>query len=84
MDESSFLKREIDERDSFADVERDFQTVIQEIVQDKTLEKFRISYEELHEALIQSQKHNQALVDKCKTLNRDILQNAGKIYEGLC
>ena len=83
MDESSFLKREIDERDSFADVERDFQTVIQEIVQDKTLEKFRISYEELHEALIQSQKHNQALVDKCKTLNRDILQNAGKITQVL-
>ncbi|EAY23584.1 hypothetical protein TVAG_119200 [Trichomonas vaginalis G3] len=76
-------KEDLADQDSFLEIEKNFHQVINEIVQDKSLEKFRNSYEELHNALILSQEHNKSLVEKCSALNNDILQNAEKIAQVL-
>lgn len=68
-----------DETVSMAELERGFQRVVQELVNDKSLEKFRIEYEKLHEALIASHEHNDALVKRASELNEDILKNSKQI-----
>ncbi|EAY02693.1 hypothetical protein TVAG_406700 [Trichomonas vaginalis G3] len=64
---------------NFAELEQSFSRVVQDMVNDKSLEKFRIEYEKLHEALIASHEHNKILVAKCNELNDDILKNAKQI-----
>ena len=63
----------------FLEMERNFDSVIQEIVSDRSLDKFREEYEKLHEALVQSHEHNHVLIEKCEQLNKDINANASKI-----
>ena len=68
-----------DDSVSFTDLENNFARVVQELVNDKSLEKFRIEYEKLHEALMTSHEHNEVLVKKCKQLNEDILKHSKQI-----
>lgn len=67
------------EQELFAEMERNFDNVIHEIVSDRSLDKFREEYEKLHEALVQSHEHNHVLMEKCEQLNKDISANASKI-----
>lgn len=52
--------------DAFEALEKDFQDVLQELMGDKSLEKFRLEYEKLHQALRQSHESEKKLVMKCR------------------
>ena len=52
--------------DAFEALEKDFQDVLQELMGDKSLEKFRLEYEKLHQALRKSHESEKKLVTKCR------------------
>ena len=60
-------------------LERDFQEVLQELVGDQSMEKFRKEYEKLHRALKTSYESEKRLVRRCRELNDTILQNAARV-----
>ena len=64
---------------AFEALERDFQEVLQELMGDQSLEKFRVEYEKLHRALKKSHEQEKRLVKKCRELNSEILNNQAKI-----
>ena len=53
------------ESDAFEALEKDFQEVLQELVGDKSLEKFRTEYEKLHQALNKSHEQEKRLIKEC-------------------
>ena len=68
---------------AFEALERDFQEVLQELMGDQSLEKFRVEYEKLHRALKKSHEQEKRLVKKCRELNSEILNNQAKIKTAL-
>ncbi|EAY14151.1 hypothetical protein TVAG_351990 [Trichomonas vaginalis G3] len=80
-------KNEVDELDNeveaFDKMEKDFQLIVSNLVNDQTLEKFRGEYEKLHVELVKSHNQNKQLIDKCRQLNADILSNANVISSTL-
>lgn len=66
---------------SFDELEGNFNRVIQDIMNDRSLEKFKNEYEKLHQALGNSHEYNQVLVEKCRGLNDEILKNTSKISQ---
>lgn len=60
-------------------LEKDFSEVLQELVGDQSMEKFRKEYEKLHRALKTSYESEKRLVKRCKELNDNILQNAARV-----
>ncbi len=68
---------------AFEALERDFQEVLQELMGDQSLEKFRVEYEKLHRALKKSHEQEKRLVKKCRELNTEILNNQAKIKTAL-
>ena len=79
MNSISKLDETGDDTVSFAELETKFSKVVSDLVNDKSLEKFRIEYEKLHDALIESHNHNKVLVSKCTELNEDIVKNSKQI-----
>jgi hypothetical protein len=69
----------VDDLERFDAMERDFHKVVQEIAGDRSLDSFREQYERLHNALQVSHGHNTALLDRCRTMNLEILSNANKV-----
>lgn len=69
--------------DICTEMERNFTKVVSELVGDRSLDKFRKEYELLHDALLQSHEHNTVLIDKCRSLNQEIVSNANKISQVL-
>ena len=65
--------------EDFAEMERNFEQVVSELVNDRSLDRFREEYEKLHDALTQSHEHNRVLLEKCRHLNSDIVTNSNKI-----
>jgi succinate dehydrogenase/fumarate reductase flavoprotein subunit len=68
-----------DDTEQFDALERTFHKVMQSLVGDHALDKFRAEYEKLHAALATSHEHNAVLVEQCRTLNNEILANATKV-----
>ena len=68
-----------DDTVSFAELETKFSKVVSDLVNDKSLEKFKVEYEKLHDALIDSHNHNKVLVSKVTELNEDIVKNSKQI-----
>ena len=68
---------------AFEALERDFQEVLQELMGDNSLEKFRLEYEKLHRALKKSHDQEKRLVKKCRELNAEIVNNQAKIKTAL-
>lgn len=64
-------------------LERDFQEVLQELVGDKSLERFRVEYEKLHRALKKSHESEKRLIKKCRELRAEIIANAAKVQTAL-
>ncbi|GAX75026.1 hypothetical protein CEUSTIGMA_g2472.t1 [Chlamydomonas eustigma] len=64
-------------------LEREFQEVLQELVGDKSLERFRVEYEKLHRALKKSHDSEKRLIKKCRELNAEIVANAAKVQTAL-
>ncbi|OHT13203.1 coiled-coil domain containing 147 [Tritrichomonas foetus] len=80
MDEKE--KDQLDPENDFEicqEMEQTFAKVVAELVSDRSLDRFRKEYESLHDALVQSHEHNTVLMEKCRTLNQDIITNASKI-----
>lgn len=68
---------------AFEVLERDFEDVINELLGEASLEKFRLEYEKLHRALKKSHDQEKRLVKKCRELNNEILSNQAKIKTAL-
>mmetsp|Transcript_826 Transcript_826/g.1952 ORF Transcript_826/g.1952 Transcript_826/m.1952 type:complete len:874 (+) Transcript_826:61-2682(+) len=86
-DEVEDAKKDMDqlgfETKAFEALERDFQEVLQELVGDKSLERFRLEYEKLHRALKKSHESEKRLIKKCRELNSEIVANAAKVQTAL-
>jgi hypothetical protein len=57
--------------------------VLQELVGDQSLERFRQEYEKLHRALKKSNEGEKRLLKKCRELNSEIVSNAVKVQTAL-
>ena len=57
--------------------------VLNELVGDKSLERFRLEYEKLHRALKKSHDNETRLIKKCRELNSEIVANAAKVQTAL-
>jgi hypothetical protein len=57
--------------------------VLQELVGDQSLERFRQEYEKLHRALKKSNEGEKRLLKKCRELNTEIVSNAVKVQTAL-
>lgn len=68
---------------SFQQLEQEFQDVLQELMGDRTLEKFKIEYEKLHKALIKSHESEKRLMQKCRELNAELVANSAKVQTAL-
>ena len=55
---------------AFSLVRRHASQVLQELVGDKSLERFRSEYEKLHRALKKSHESEKRLIKKCRELNQ--------------
>lgn len=55
---------------SWEGLERDFKEVLQELVGDHSLERFKAEYERLHIALKRSHENEKKLVQKCRSLKQ--------------
>lgn len=79
MTEEEKVPGEQDDMEAFDEMERNFHRVVSDLVADRSLDKFRQEYEKLHAALVTSHEHNSTLIEKCRTLNNEILANANKV-----
>jgi chromosome segregation ATPase len=68
---------------TFEMLERDFQEVLQELMGDRSLEKFRTEYEKLHRALQKTHESEKRLMQKCRELNAEIVANSAKVSTAL-
>lgn len=68
---------------SFQQLEQEFQDVLQELMGDRTLEKFKVEYEKLHKALIKSHESEKRLMQKCRELNAELVANSAKVQTAL-
>ena len=67
------------DQQAYEALERDFNEVLNELVGDKTMERFRNEYEKLHRALKTSYESERRLIKRCKELNDTILANAARV-----
>ncbi|XP_012294733.1 cilia- and flagella-associated protein 58 isoform X1 [Aotus nancymaae] len=75
--------KQVLEESAFEEIERDFQEVLRELSEDKSLEKFRIEYEKLHAIMKKSYDNEKRLMAKCRELNAEIVVNAAKVATAL-
>lgn len=71
------------EENAFEALEHEFQEVLNELMGDKSLERFRVEYEKLHRALKKSHESEKRLMAKCRELNAEIVANAAKVKTAL-
>jgi chromosome segregation ATPase len=57
--------------------------VLQELMGDRSLEKFKTEYEKLHKALIKSHESEKRLMQKCRELNAELVANSAKVQTAL-
>lgn len=57
--------------------------VLNELVGDSSLERFRVEYEKLYRAVKKSHDNEKRLVKKCRELNAEIVSNAAKVQTAL-
>lgn len=67
----------------FEALERDFQQVLEDMMGDKSLEKFRQQYEKLHRALKTSYESEKRLVKRCRELHDMMVENAIRIKSAI-
>merc|ERR1739848_158937 len=82
-DKSDQLKLDNETEDIFNRLEQDFASVLDELMGDKSLEKFRKEYEKLHQCLKKSHESEKRLMGKCRELNAEIVSNSAKISTAL-
>lgn len=57
--------------------------MLEKLLADKSLERFRLEYEKLHRALRKSHESEKRLMSKCRELNAEIVANAAKVATAL-
>jgi len=67
----------------FGRLESDFASVLDELMGDESLDKFRKEYEKLHQCLKKSHESEKRLMGKCRELNAEIVSNSAKISTAL-
>ncbi|XP_036406733.1 cilia- and flagella-associated protein 58-like [Megalops cyprinoides] len=78
MTEESDQKPEAEEN-AFVTLEKRFQEVLNELIGDKKLEKYRVEYEKLAKALKKSHESEKRLMTKCRELTAEIVSNSVKV-----
>ena len=68
-----------DEMEAFDNLEKNFHKVIQDLITDHSLDRFREEYERLHAELVKSHENNQELINRCRDMKNSILANANKV-----
>jgi len=63
----------------YENLERDFNDVLQQMVGERSMERFREEYEKLHRALKTSYESEKRLVKKCKELTDTIGSNLTRV-----
>eukprot|EP00210_Caulerpa_lentillifera_P001811 g1741.t1 len=71
------------EAQPYDELERDFHEVLQGLVGDRSLEKFRIEYEKIFRVVRKSHDNEKRLLKKCRELNAEIVANAAKVQTAL-
>eukprot|EP00954_Amorphochlora_amoebiformis_P000864 66690-Amorphochlora_amoeboformis.AAC.1 len=69
--------------DTYGELQKDFEGVLQNLASDTNLEKIKEEYRKLHNAFQRTHRSEQKLVDKCRELNNDIVANASKVQAAL-
>ena len=69
--------------DNFDELEKEFESVLNELLADESLDKFRQEYEKLHDALLDSHRNERRLMNKVRELNNEISNNADKVATAL-
>ncbi|OHS96213.1 Filamin-A-interacting protein [Tritrichomonas foetus] len=72
-----------DDASSFEDIQNNFQSVISDLVNDRSLDAFRNEYQKLYDAFQESHTNNQNLIAKCRELNQEINTNSTKVQAAL-
>ena len=80
MLDNVFLSRGLDE---FVTIMYVSLQVLQELMGDRSLERFRGEYEKLHKALKKSHESEKRLMQKCRELNAEIVANSAKVSTAL-
>ena len=73
-----FLSMGIDQA-QYEALEKDFNEVLQQMVGERSMERFREEYEKLHRALKTSYESEKRLVKKCKELTETISSNLTRV-----
>ena len=68
---------------AFEAIEREFHEVLGEMADNQTLMRFKTEYTRLHQALQKSHTNEKRLVKRVQDLNREILDNVGKVESAL-
>uniref|UniRef100_A0A3Q3KUX6 Cilia and flagella associated protein 58 n=1 Tax=Mastacembelus armatus TaxID=205130 RepID=A0A3Q3KUX6_9TELE len=68
--------------DSFESLEQ-FQTVLNELVGDESMEKIRVEFEKLLHSLKKSRENEKRLMSKCRELNAEIVSTSTKVTAAL-
>ena len=76
--ENEFLQMGVP-AEMYEQLERDFKDVLQSMVGEKTMDRFRNEYEKLHRALKTSYESEKRLVKNVKELNEIIVGNAARV-----
>lgn len=64
-------------------LEKEFNDVLRGLAADQSLERFRIEYDKLHQALKFSNDNQKRLLQKCRELSADIQGNVMKVTQAL-
>ncbi|KAJ8284910.1 hypothetical protein COCON_G00037600 [Conger conger] len=67
------------EDSAFVRLEKRFEEVLNELLGDKNLEKYRVEYEKLAKALKKSHESEKRLMTKCRELSAEIVSNRVKV-----
>ncbi len=61
----------------------EFQLVLDELVEDRSMDKVRLECEKLVHALKKSRENERRLMSKCRELNAEIVSNSSKVESAL-
>ncbi|KAK1802577.1 hypothetical protein P4O66_004231 [Electrophorus voltai] len=76
-------QKKTEEENSYEALEKEFQQVLSELLEDKALDKFRLEYEKLTKTLKKYHESEKRLMTKCRELNAEIAANSVKVATAL-
>eukprot|EP01116_Phalansterium_solitarium_P023261 TRINITY_DN805_c0_g1_i2.p1 TRINITY_DN805_c0_g1~~TRINITY_DN805_c0_g1_i2.p1 ORF type:complete len:893 (+),score=388.33 TRINITY_DN805_c0_g1_i2:142-2820(+) len=73
----------LDQSSMFESLDKNFQEVLNELVGDQNLDRFRVEYEKLFRAVKKSHDSEKKLIKRCREMNAEIITNASKVQTAL-